>query len=400
MAKYVFALLALLAYGAGNAPVPDSSAAANVLAAPYEQFGFDVLRDLSSERPTGNTFISPTSIAVALAMVSNGAEGTTREAILKTLHCDGQSGNEFNAANHALIEQIDQTTAVQISMANAVWLEKQAAANPSFQQVLQSAYSADAESLDFRDPAAAETINAWVAKHTNDRIQKILDHADPATIAILTNAIAFKGKWSLPFSEKLTRPHDFKTGSGTMQKVPMMTNSGRYSYAKGNGLEAIRLPYADGTFAMYVVLPQDADAMRTFLQQLSSDGFSNLMASLHDARGTIELPRFTITYDATLNATLKKLGMGIAFAENADFSGIHRPPPAMRISDVRHASFLKVDEEGTEAAAATSVGIVAAVARPPVPPFHMVVDHPFFVAIRDERSGQILFTGVVSEPRR
>lgn len=399
MGKYAFALLAFLTYGAGGPPAPDSSSAAKAVAAPYEQFGFDIVRDLSSAQPTGNTFISPTSIAVALAMVSNGAEGATRDAILKTLHCDGQSVNEFNAANHALIEQIHQTTAVQISIANAVWLEKLAAVNQSFQLGLQVGYRAEAESLDFRDPGAAETINAWAAKHTDGRIQKIVDHVDPSTIAILTNAIAFKGKWSLPFPEELTQPHNFKTGNGTVRKVPMMTNSDEYSYAKGNGLEAIRLPYADGTFAMYVVLPQDADGLRALLQQLSPAGFSNLTASLHKARGIIELPRFTINYDATLNMTLKKLGMEVAFGENADFSGIHRPPPRMQISEVRHGSFLKVDEEGTEAAAVTSIGITAQAVRPSVPPFHMVVDHPFFVAIRDERNGQLLFTGVVAEPQ-
>jgi len=368
-----------------------------VLAQPYAQFGFDVLRELASKQPDGDIFISPTSIAVALAMTSNGANGTTRDAILRTLHSDAQSIETFNAANRALAEQINKTTAVQLSVANALWLQQGSSVNPSFAEILQTAYSAQVSKLEFRNPAAADTINAWVAKRTNDRIQHLLDQVDPSTVAMLTNAIAFKGKWTLPFDPKATQPHDFKTANGTVRKVPMMKHSAEYSYANANGLEAIRLPYADGTFAMYVVLPQDASGMQSFLQRLTPDVFTTLISSLHTQRGTIELPRFTIKYGATLNTILTKLGMGIAFSNDANFEGI-RKSPRFAISEVRHASFLRVDEEGTEAAAATSVGIRALAARIEPPPFHMVVDHSFFVAIRDERSGQILFTGSIVKP--
>ena len=152
-------------------PKADSSPATSTLAGPYAQFGFDVLRQLESQRPDANVFISPTSIAVALAMTSNGANGTTRDAILHTLHSDTQPIEAFNAANRELAEQISKTTAVQLSMANALWLQQGLPVNPAFQQVLQTAYDAQAESLEFRNPAAVETINAWVAKHTNDLIR-------------------------------------------------------------------------------------------------------------------------------------------------------------------------------------------------------------------------------------
>ena len=169
----------------------------------------------------------------------------------------------------------------------------------------------------------------------------------------------------------------------------MMKNSAEYAYyADGKGLQAIRLPYADRTFAMYVVLPQDGERPAIVSQPanrpIPSTRWSRPCTS---QRGTIELPRFTITYDATLNAVLTKLGMGIAFGNNANFDGICKTP-RIQISEVRHASFLKVDEEGTEAAAATSVGMRAMAVRIEPQPFHMVVDHPFFLAIRDERNGQ------------
>ena len=177
----------------------------------------------------------------------------------------------------------------------------------------------------------------------------------------------------------------------------MMKHTAKYAYANTNGLEVIRLPYTDGTFAMYVVLPHDTARMQSFLQQLTPEAFTNLATSLQTRGGTIELPRFTIKYEATLNTILAKLGMAIAFSNGANFKGISATKP-LQISEVRHASFLSIDEEGTEAAAATSVGIRALAMRVEPPPFHMVVDHPFFVAIRDERNGQILFTGVIDNP--
>jgi serpin B len=386
---------ALLAASASQTEKPS---AASALAQPYEHFGFDVLRELHSHQPSGNVFVSPTSIAVALAMTSNGAKDATRDAILKTLHADGQSMDAVNEANRDLVEQISKTTSVQLSMANALWLQQEFPVDGSFVETLQSAYDAQAENLDFRGPEAVRTINAWVAKHTNDRIEKILDGVDPSTVAVLTNAIAFKGKWSKPFDQKLTQPHDFKTGGGAIHKVSMMKHSAEYGYANANGLESIRLPYADGTFAMYVVLPQDAAGMQAFLQKLTPAEFATLRASMYSREGMIELPRFTMKYDTTLNTVLKKLGMSVAFSGDANFAGISKVPKRFQISEVRHASFLSVDEEGTEAAAATSVGIRATAMRVTEPPFHMVVDHPFFVAIRDERNGQLLFTGVISEP--
>ena len=214
--KYLVAVAACLILGSGPMPKADSSPATSALAGPYAQFGFDVLRQLASQRPDANVFISPTSIAVALAMTSNGANGTTRDAILRTLHADTQSIEAFNAANRELAEQINKTTAVQLSMANALWLQQGLPVNPSFEQILESAYSAQASSLDFRNPASAETINAWVAKHTNDLIQHLVDQVDPSTVAMLTNAIVFKGKWTLPFDPKSTQPHDFKPANGAV----------------------------------------------------------------------------------------------------------------------------------------------------------------------------------------
>ena len=168
--RWLLAVTIFLMSGTSAPLDQNTTDAAHALAKPYAQFGFDALRELAAKRPDGNIFISPTSIAVALAMTSNGANGTTRDAILATLHSDPHAFDTFNAANRALVEQMGNTTAVQLSMANALWLQQGFPVNPSFNQVLQTDYSAQAENLDFRNPAATQTINAWVAKHTNDRI--------------------------------------------------------------------------------------------------------------------------------------------------------------------------------------------------------------------------------------
>src|SRR5579862_992086 len=397
MMKPLLALLVCAMSGIVTQPKPDPSETARTLAQPYPQFGFDLLRELSASHRNVNIFVSPSSIAIALAMTANGANGPTRDAILKVLHSDGQSIETLNAANQSLVEQISKTSAVQLSMANALWLQQGFPVEASFKHVLHTAYSAQAENVDFHNPSAVETINSWVAQHTNDRIQKLLEQIDPSTVTILTNAVAFKGKWTSPFDVKDTQPHDFTSAGGKVHEVPMMKHTAQYDHASANGLEAIRLPYADGTFAMYIILPQNADRMQSFLEQLTPESFTNLTMSLQSSRGTIELPRFTMKYGATLNTILGKLGMGIAFGDTADFSGIQKAR-SLQISEVRHASFLKIDEEGTEASAATSVGIRALAMRVEPPPFHMVVDHPFFVAIRDERNNQILFTGIIADP--
>jgi serpin B len=387
----------LLATGA-TTPPPGASPAAIPLDGSYSQFGFSALRELRAEQPGSNIFISPTSVAIALAMVANGAEGSTRSAILQTLGAQNETIDALNAANQTLIARLGESQAVQLSIANALWLQQGFPLKPAFREALGTSYGAQADNLDFRSAGAPAVVNAWAAKHTHDRIQKIVDTIDSSTIIMLANAVAFKGKWTLPFDPKSTQPHDFTTAAGVVRKVPMMQNAAEYAYANRGGIQAIRLPYADGTFAMYVVLPQDAGAMQSFLSNLTPDTFADLRSSLESKRGTIELPRFTITFAARLNGMLAKLGMGIAFGRAANFDGIHPAPPPLQISEVRHASYLKVDEEGTEAAAVTTVGVVALAIRANVAPFTMIVDRPFFLAIRDEHSGQILFTGTIADP--
>ncbi|HEY8322729.1 MAG TPA: serpin family protein [Candidatus Baltobacteraceae bacterium] len=378
--------------GSHAAPAPAPS-----LATSYAQFGFDLLRVVRADQPKANVFISPAGIAVALALAADGARGATREGILRTIHASG-SASALDAANAALAAEIAKTTAVKLAMANALWLQTGFAVKPPFVTVARRAFGAQVANLDFRQPSAAGIVNAWAKAHTNGLIPKVLDTIDPSTVVMIANAIAFDGKWSLPFAKTATKPHPFQAGWSSTATVNMMYGTAQYAYAAGDGLQTIRLPYADGSFAMYVVLPKDAAALDAFVAGATPAHFDALRASLRTQRGTIGLPRFHISFATQLNGALSKLGMAQAFQHDADFGAIHAAPPALAIGDVRHASYLNVDEAGTQAAAVTTIGIHTTSIRVEPPPFTMIVDRPFVVAIRDEKSGQLLFLGTIVNP--
>ncbi len=381
--------------------MPLASSAANVppasLATSYAQFGFDLLRVVRVDEPTKNVFISPTGIAVALAFAADGARGRTRDGMLRVLHATGSTGS-FDAANRALAEGIAKTTAVKLTMANALWLQTGFAVEPRFVTTARRVFGAQAANLDFRKSGAVDTVNSWAKAHTNGLIPKVLDTIDPSTVVMIANAIAFDGKWTLKFDKAATKTHPFHVAWTSTGSVKMMNNAAKYDYAEGNGLQTIRLPYADGSFAMYVVLPKDAATLDAFVKNASAASFETLRTSLVERKGSIGLPRFHIAFNRKINGDLARLGMSQAFQHDADFGGIHPAPPVIAIGDVHHASYLNVDENGTQAAAVTTVGMKMLSIRVEQPPFTMVVDRPFVVAIRDETSGQLLFLGTIVHP--
>ncbi|MDQ2991554.1 MAG: serpin family protein [Candidatus Eremiobacteraeota bacterium] len=397
----MFKRLSTALAAAGLLVMPLVSSAANApvasLATPYAQFGFDLLRVVHADEPNTNVFVSPTGIAVALAFASDGARGATRDGILGVLHASGSAAS-FDAANRALARAIAKTTAVKLTMANALWLQSGFAIEPQFVTIGRRVFGAQAANLDFRMPGAAAVVNAWAKAHTNGLIPHVLDSIDPATVVMIANAIAFDGKWTLPFDRSATKAHPFRVAWTKNGTVKMMHNVAKYAYADGNGLQAIRLQYADRSFAMYVVLPKDAATLDAFVKNASSASFDKLRESLVERKGSIALPRFHIAFNRKINGDLARLGMSQAFQHDADFGNIHAAPPVLAIGDVHHASYLNVDEAGTQAAAVTTVGMKLLSMHVEEPPFAMVVDRPFVVAIRDETTGQLLFLGTIVDP--
>ena len=220
------------------------------------------------------------------------------------------------------------------------------------------------------------------------------------TVLYLINAVWFKGSWKEPFDEQYTKPEDFRLPDGSKQQVPMMRRSDTFAYLENERFQAVRLRYGEAQrFSMYVFLPAEEVGLEGFFEGLDGEVWSGWMAGFGDRRGGLQMPRFRVEVGLTLNDALKALGMGVAFdSSKADLSGIAETSGTLYVDTVRHKVFIEVDEEGTEAAAATSVAVGLTAERPGAP-FSMIVNRPFFCAIRDDVSGALLFVGTVVDPR-
>jgi serine protease inhibitor len=376
----------------GPGTSPDASLAIN-------DFGLRLLRTLT-DGSGANTILSPLGVSLALAMAYNGASGATRTAMAKTLGISAMSDEALNSNDRSLLGRIQKADpAVQIEIANALWLQSGFRINPDFLRLNHDFFDAPPESVNFADnpQQAASDINAWVRERTQGKIPEIIKESSRHTVLILTNAVYFKGHWSVPFDQKETKPRSFHLPGGHSITVPMMVQQGEYRYLETDSFQAIRLPYGHNRFAMYIFLPLKSDGLPYFLRSFDGHNWHQWLSRLVTRKGQIVLPRFESTYGHKLNDALTAMGMGVAFGPEADFSRIYPRPRWLRINDVEHKTYVKVDEEGTEAAGATSVGIVARLVTA-TPPFEMIADHPFFCAIVEEQSGAMLFAGAVTNP--
>ena len=383
------------------APAQATAAPGAKLSGGVNDFGFRLLRTLAGGADE-NVIVSPLSVWLALAMTSNGAAGDTRTAIAKTIGVQPLDELDFNRASHELLAALRKADpAVTMEIANALWTQSGFPINPDFLNVSRQFYDAVSEGLDFegKPDEAVAAVNAWVKKNTHGRIPAIISKVDRSTWPILTDAVYFKGIWSSRFDPKATRPRTFHVQADRQVRAPMMVRSGEFPYFENQSFQAIRMAYGNDRFAMYVFLPRAMTGLRQFVGMLDPQHWHEWTGGLVVRKGTIIMPKFESSYSKRLNDALETMGMAIAFnPREADFSRIHPPPPPLSINDVEHKTWVKVDEQGTEAAAATSVGIaaMAVMARPR--PFEMVVDHPFFFAIAEGQSGALLFAGIVTDP--
>jgi len=386
---------------AANVSAPDAAVTSRVSAA-TDDFGFRLLKALAKD-PKQNTIISPVGVATVFAMAYNGAAGATKTEMARSLGLGSLSDDDINRANHKLIQTLAKADPqVQTEIANALWVQKDFPINPDFRTLCGSFYDARADSLDFvGDPTgAAAEINSWVGRHTFHRIPTIIEGIDPGTRLILTDAVYFKGKWSSPFRIAKTQRRPFHLMSGESRDSSMMDQSREFLYLENKDFQAIRLPYSNERYAMSVFLPRKTTGLPDFLRSLDKKHWSQWMGRFTSSYVEIVLPKFETTYSQQLNGSMREIGMKLAFdGSKADFSRIAlnpTPGSALHISDVEHKTWVRVDEEGTEAAAATSMGFTLLSAAGG--PLMMTVDHPFFFAITEQQSGALLFAGVVMDP--
>jgi serpin B len=271
---------------------------------------------------------------------------------------------------------------------------------PDFLERNRQFYGAQVTELDFNDPASAAVINDWVSQKTSGKIDRIIDQIDRDAILFLINAIYFKGKWTSEFKKEETKEDSFTLGDGRQKKHPMMSQSGKYDYLEGKNFQAVSLPYGNRRLSMYIFLPAKATTLAEFQKSLTAENWEKWMEEFDQTPGDIAVPRFRIEYEIELNDALKAMGMGLAFDhDRANFSKMVQSDEQVAINRVKHKTFVEVNEEGTEAAAATSVEVTVTSVQVPRERFRMVVDRPFFCAIRDNETGAVLFMGAINDPQ-
>ena len=364
------------------------------------RFGFNLFDEIRKTEQDENIFISPFSVSVALAMTLNGASGETQHAMTNTLQLQGLESESINVGYAGLHQTLlTSDPKVTLAIANSLWARQGVPFKQDFLQRNTEYFGAEVSAVNFMDPSTLTTINQWVNTNTNGKIQKILDEINLDTVLFLINAIYFKGTWQTEFDPSHTRDGIFQLATGAEKQVPMMTRTGDYAYYENHEekFQAISLPYGDGGMSMYIFLPSPESDLTTFLSGLDTENWENWISQFHEKEVFLSMPKFKLEYEKTLNNPLQSLGMGIAFAPgSADFSRMADLETLGRnlyIGEVLHKAVVEVNEEGTEAAAVTSVGIRATSAPPA-----FIANRPFFFAIRDNETKTVLFMGTVVDP--
>jgi serine protease inhibitor len=395
-----FVLIAAPLLGGCSSEASEPRGKERELAAKSAAFALKLHGALLRKQPAENVFLSPVSAFLALSMAASGAVGPTRDEMLAALELQGWTRDDIDRGCGVLLRWLKEGEPnVRLEVANSAWLRQDFPFHAPYVKKLEEVYQAEATSLDFSNPKSLDRINAWATEKTHGRIPKAAPDAfRPLDVLFLINAVYFKGAWECEFKKSETRNEDFTLPGGKKKSLPFMRRTASYEILEENGLRAIRIPYGEKKrLALYVFLPREAQTLLELHEQLASR-WSELKAKFGAERVQLLVPRFKLELEVNLKEALLALGMKIAFSSGADFSGISPEGKNLYISAVQQKTFVEVNEEGTEAAAATSV-MVAAKAAEPHPLREFRVDRPFFCAIVDDTTGAFLFTGSIVEPK-
>jgi serine protease inhibitor len=357
-------------------------------------FGLAMFRRLNEADPEKNVFFSPLSLSMALGMTLNGADGQTYENMRHTMALEGLDEEEINSAFRSLIAYLrNLDRSVDFRIANSIWYREGFSVEQAFVERTKAFFDAEVSSLDFGRPDAPDIINAWIARATAQRIERMIEQIGADVVMYLINAIYFKADWRYRFEKAATRPRPFSRLSGSSVEVPMMYRAGTFAASFSNDFVAVELPYGDSLYAMTVVMPTDKD-VNTFIADLDADSWDDILNSLRPIQAELYMPKFEIAYERLLNDDLKQLGMSNTFCGDTGVSFARiNPADALCVSQVRQKAVVNVDEDGTEAAAVTVVEI-SRVSMPPT----INLNRPFFFSIREVNSGVILFMGKMVDP--
>ncbi len=359
-------------------------------------FGLKTLKMLNGNFDNQNIFISPTSIATALSMTMNGADGQTLEDMMDALELRGWTLDEINAAYKTLLlfyPTIDES--VKLTIANSIWYKENYNILETFLNVNIDTYNSQVEALDFTQPNAVDPINDWVNDKTNGLIEDIFQSLPGNVVMVLCNAIYFKGDWRFPFDTEQTYNTTFNLSDGSTTQVDMMNHYEiDMPYMQTEMFQAVDIPYGDSVMAMTAFLPKNGFTEADIINELSAQNWEDWTGQLQSETLILGFPKFEMEFESKLNDALTDLGMGVIFGSGADFSNINGTG-GLRVSEVKHKSFIKVDEVGTEAAAVTAVVIIET-SVPQIPT--LIFNKPFVFVIRDHKTNSVLFVGKMMNP--
>lgn len=359
-------------------------------------FGCELFQKINASDPGKNLFISPLSVSIALGMTLNGAKGSTRTDMENALKLQGLTITEINETYKNMIDYllvVDPKVIFEI--ANSIWYRNTFSVEADFLKINQDYFYASVNPLDFENPGSVNTVNNWVSANTHDKIKTIIDEIKPEDVMFLINAIYFKGNWRSKFDPANTKQKTFYLEGGTTKETPMMIQKGTFNYFSNDLFQSVEMPYGNSRFNMYVLLPRQNKTTGDIILQLNSTNWDNWMNTYSPTDDIeIQFPKFKFEYEKSLNEALSAMGMGIVFTDQADFTGINGNG-GLLITEVKHKTFVEVNEEGTEAAAVTSVG-VGTTSAPEITYF--TVNKPFIFVIAEKQTKSIVFIGKVLEP--
>jgi len=393
-------LLTLLSACTVNEPAPGKTADPIELTAAMQQrvgqdneFSFDLLKKTIANTTERNVFISPLSISIALGMVRNGAEGVTKTEMNSTLKMNGLTDTEINEYYRLMqttLPALDPKT--KLSIANSIWIRESNdfQVKPPFLKTNSDYFNTYVKMMDFNQAWAVDTINGWANRKTNGLIPKVINGIDPTTMMLLMNAIYFKGTWVTQFDKKATTESNFTNEDGQFLKVNMMIVTDTFAYAEDAKAQYMDMPYGNKAFSMTVILPKQGKTTTEILNTMTAASFTSVVDKLEKLKVHVYFPRFKVKQTFLLNKMLQDMGMKKAFQENAELDGIAALKPLF-VSFVKHDTYVEVTEEGTEAAAVTTVGVGTTSADPLERYF--IADRPFLFVIREKSTGIILFIG-------
>lgn len=367
-------------------------------AAADNAFTFNMFKNVTAGITNGsNVFVSPLSVGFAMGMTSNGAKGQTLTAINTTMGFGGFTQDQVNSYYNNLLTnlpKLDPNTTLNI--ANSIWYKQGFSVLPQFMQVNSTSYNAGIQSLDFSNPASLNTINGWVSSKTGGKIPKLLEQLSSDARMYLINAIYFKSDWLTKFDASNTRPAPFNLADNSQVQANFMNNDKVVvnGYQDDN-VSVVELPYSNSKYSMVIVMPKAGKSLAGLTSSIDAPTWDGWMGKLTSSTVQLSVPKFQFSYGQNLNGTLTSLGMGVAFSKDADFTGINADG-GLQITSVDQKAYIAIDETGTTASAATSVtvGISAVLYN------QVIINHPFMFAIREMKTGLILFTGTMNNPNQ